>query len=79
MQRLSIVLPLVLLCVARADTIPTFNLSHVSFTLSAGSSSADNLTYSLIGPGINLHGISSANCFPSNFCFFGVPFLPGRH
>lgn len=61
----------------RADTIPTFNLSHVSFILTVQSSSDGNLDYSLLGPGIKLQGLADANCFPSNFCFFGVPFLPG--
>lgn len=78
MKRLSwaIVLPFVLLCVAHADSIPMLNVVQPNYSFFANGG-GDNAEYSLVGPGIHLHGVGSANCFPSEFCNEGVPLTPG--
>jgi hypothetical protein len=52
----ALVLPWVLIYFARADSIPTLNVSQVAYEFEANGG-GDNQGYSLVGPGINLHGV----------------------
>ena len=72
----ALVLPLMLVYLARADSIPTLNVSQVTYQFFANLG-GDNQIYSLVGPGINVNGGGSANCFPSGFCNQGVFLAPG--
>lgn len=69
-----IVLPLVLLGIAHANTIYNINAPGTTYFFS-GIGGGDNATYSLIGPNINLSGGGTAFC-SGGWCV-GAQFAPG--
>ena len=57
---------------AYADTLDALKVSFIFGPNQGG----DNAGYSLVGPNMNLSGVSTA-CFASQFCFGAPAFLPG--